>query len=110
MPVALSWVNLNTHKCDAMLKSVKESVKIAPYARCNDMLIVPFPDNISRSGFYGSGAYVSWHSKLGIVSVNQSTLFDRPFQIILAHLWTVHTYGILANVNERAYFIRYKQS
>ncbi len=76
MSMALLRVSLYTHKCYRMLKSVKEAVEILFYIMSNNVLIVPFPDNIPRSGFYSFGANISWHSKLGKVNINHSALFD----------------------------------
>ncbi len=65
MSVALVRVNFYAHEGYRMLQSVKEAVKIPTYIMGNNILIIPFPDNVSCSGFYSSGANVSWHSKLG---------------------------------------------
>ena len=76
MSMALLRVCLYTHEGYRMLKSVKETVEILFNIMSNDVLIVPLPDNIPRSGFYGFGANISWHSKLWDVNINHVALFD----------------------------------
>jgi hypothetical protein len=59
MAVAFLRVQFCTHEGDRMIERIKEKMQILPYERSNDVLIVPVPNDVSRSSFNGFGANVT---------------------------------------------------
>jgi len=62
MTMALAGIGFNAHKRNGMFKAIQEPMQVAPNVKGNYALIVPIPDHIARTSFYGLGSNIPWDS------------------------------------------------